>query len=251
MDPDGNLYVETADAPFDANNTPGADYGDSILKLTASAVLSDYFEPLEQEYLFVEDLDLGSTGPLVIDNNRPDAAVPHLLIGSGKVADVYVMNRDNMGGFCSTCQSSNSNIVQDVARPPDFGGCIPVVGHTSNCRYGSPAYFNAGGPSSTADGFVYYPTNGAGLLSYPISNGVLATTPLRGAKILSAPGAPSVSSNGTSSGIVWVINRSSENSKTGANTGTLYAYDAVTLAQLYTSDQAAEGREPAPCRQSL
>jgi hypothetical protein len=43
--------------------------------------------------------------------------------------------------------------------------------------------------------------------------------------------------------MVWVINRSSENNKTGANTGTLYAYDAVTLAQLYTSDQAAGGRD--------
>jgi hypothetical protein len=115
----------------------------------------------------------GSQFPLVIDNNRPDAAVPHLLIGPGKVADVNVMNRDNMGGFCAACQNTNSNIVQDVARPPDFGGCITVA----------------------------------------------------------AP--------------------NSENSKTGANTGTLYAYDAVTLAQLYTSDQAAEGREPAPCRQSL
>jgi hypothetical protein len=240
MDSAGKLYVETGDGPFDASPGPGADYGDSVLKLSATADLADYFTPFNQKYLLTNDLEPGSSGPLVIDNNRHDATVPHLLIGSGKVADVYVMNRNNLGGYCSSCQTTNTNIVQQVSHPSDFGG---GVGHPPNFRYGAPAFFNAGGPSATADGYVYFPTNAAAILSYPISNGVLATTPVRTPNKMGDPGAPSISSNGTSNGIVWVVNRTKEDNTTGTNTGTLLAYDAVTLAMLYTSDQASGGRD--------
>ena len=49
---------------------------------------------------------------------------PHLLIGSGKQGVIYVINRDNLGGF----NASTDNVVQKV--------------NLSHGTWSSPAYFN-------------------------------------------------------------------------------------------------------------
>ncbi len=242
QDSAGNLYVATADAVFDAANPPDEDYGDSILKLSSSTALLDYFTPYNAAGLNNLDQDLGSGAAVVIDNNQPGAAVPHLLVASGKVADIYVMSRDNLGQFCMNCSTTNTNIVQQIPKPASFGGCVFGTGASPNCRWGAPAYFNGGGPSNTATGYVYFPNNSAPLLSYPITNGVITTTPIQSAASYAATGSPSISANGTENAIVWVVSRGADTSN-ASNAGTLSALDAATLATLYTSDQAAGGRD--------
>jgi hypothetical protein len=77
----------------------------------------------------------------------------------------------------------------------------------------SPAYWN---------NIVYFSPDGAPMQSFQLSNGLLS--PLaQSAKTLIGASSPAVSANGNTNGILWVIS------------GTLNAYDAVTLQSLYAS----------------
>jgi hypothetical protein len=70
------------------------------------------------------------------------------------------------------------------------------------------------------------------LKKYTLTKGVLSAAPTAQSSIAYPyPGAtPSISSDGNANGIVWDVDNSSH--------GILYAYDANTLATLYSSDQA-------------
>ena len=110
VDSDGNIYFETADAIFDAD-IGGIDFGDSILKLTPGSnglSVTDYFTPMTQALDNLNDLDLGSVGPLVLPDQP--GPYPHLLIGSGKDETIYLLNRDDMGGY----NPIQDQIVQEV-----------------------------------------------------------------------------------------------------------------------------------------
>ena len=80
------------------------------------------------------------------------------------------------------------------------------------------------------------------LKAYSLTNGLLSSTPT---SMGSAPGTyfgqtPSVSSNGTTNGIVWAIPYATG----GAGEAILLAYDATNVAtELYSSEQAANNRD--------
>src|SRR5205814_7392402 len=59
-DSSGNIYIATGNGTFDGDFA-GANYSDSILKLSTSGGLSlvDYFTPFNQYYLIGADHDLG------------------------------------------------------------------------------------------------------------------------------------------------------------------------------------------------
>jgi tetratricopeptide (TPR) repeat protein len=91
-----------------------------------------------------------------------------------------------------------------------------------------PAYFN---------NVIYYGPVGDHLKAFSISNAKLSTSPIgQSGNSFVYPGAtPSVSANGTSNGIVWVV----EN----RDPAVLHAYNAATLAQeLYNSNLMYVGR---------
>jgi hypothetical protein len=143
-------------------------------------------------------------------------------VGAGKDSHIYVVNRDLMGKFNT---NNDSGIYQEI----DSNGLSGGV-------WSSPAYFN---------NTVYYGASGyqgaSGdeLKAFTISNAKLLVPPSSQSSVkFQYPGAtPSVSANGTSNGIVWVI----QNSSGG---GVLRAYDATNLAtELYDSNQAANGRD--------
>jgi len=200
-DPDGNVYVQTGDSTFDAN-TGGGDYGDSLIKLTLNQggfVVDDYFTPFDQAYLKANDLDLGSSGVVIL----PDQAgpFPHLMVGGGKEGTVYLVNRDNLGKYCNGCPS-DSQIVQSI---PNFG---PLNS--------TPAYWNNN----------VYIAGGNGASVFSIQSGLLnlenSTAKFGGMS------SPMISAGGTSNGIMWVM-----------NFNVLYAFDANNLAnKLYFSTQA-------------
>jgi hypothetical protein len=91
-----------------------------------------------------------------------------------------------------------------------------------------PAYFN---------NTVYYGSVSSSIQAFTITNAKLSTSATaHTANSFGYPGAtPSISANGTSNGIVWAV----ENS----NPAVLHAYDAVTLNELYNSNQAAASRD--------
>src|SRR4029077_2146579 len=112
VDAAGNLYTMTGNGTFDVNlgGLGDVDYGDTFLKLFpngANLSVSDYFTPSDQNNLNMNDLDLGSGGPLLLPDQPSN--FPHLLVGAGKDGTIYVLNRDDMGQFQP---GNNTKIVQ-------------------------------------------------------------------------------------------------------------------------------------------
>ncbi len=219
-----NTFVAVGNGAFDVNKG-GIDYAQSLVKLgppsgTAFPVL-DYFTPYNATTLNGTDKDIGSSGlTLLPDQTGP---VPHLLVQGDKLGDLYLVNRDNMGQFNAT---DNSQIVQ----------FIPAA--ASRGMWSSPSWWNnfvyIGGSGTQIQAFSFNPTTG-----------LLSTTPAsKTAAGFGYPGTTvSISSNGTTNGIVWALNSAAYKSTTGQ--GILLAYQATNLGkQLYSSRTKATRDNP-------
>jgi hypothetical protein len=221
-DPSGYLFFSTANGQFDGS----VDYGNSIIKLGlpfgGAFTFLDYFTPHDQQYLNDHDLDLGSGGVLVLPD-LTSGSHPRLLVQSGKEGTIYLINRDTakMGEYCGN-SSCTDKTVQELA--PQGSNIVGV--------WGSPAYWN---------GYVYFgsatkddPTRGNisdYMKAYSFNaggSGLLSTTPTSHTPEQFAWPAPnpSVSSNGTSNGILWALD----------NGDVLHAYKATDLSkELYSN----------------
>lgn len=210
-----DVFVSVGNGTYDVN-TGGTDYGQSVLRLgpPAGGMLSvkDYFTPYNVASYNTSDLDIGSSGLMLL----PDQITgphPHLLVQGDKKGNLYLINRNNMGHFNS---SNNKQIVQFIT------AATPGM-------WSSPSWWNnnvyVGGSGDFLRAFSFNPTTG--LLS-PTST---SQTYLR----YSYPGTTvSISSNGTSNGIVWALNNGQW--AQGGGVASLHAYDATNLSkQLYTT----------------
>lgn len=222
-DADGDIYVTTGNGTFDAS-----EYGDSIVKLGppsgGSFPVLDYFTPANQSSLDSADLDLGSSNVLLLP------ALPNgkqLLVQMGKEGRMYLVDTASMGKYCNGC-GSDTNIPQEVP-----GASVGIRG--------TPAFWNGSvywgsardGVSDNMKAFSFN-ANNSGLLSTSPTSETAKQFPF------SAP-SPSVSSNGTSNGIVWGLDNSSFSSSCCQ---VLYAYDATNLGDmLYNSSQAPNSRD--------
>jgi Immunoglobulin I-set domain len=223
-DASGNIYFLDANGTFDDTLSSSGfpehgDYGNAFMKIsTASNSLSvaDYFTMYNTDAESQADEDLGSGGEMLLpDLQDAQANTWHLAVGAGKDGHIYVVNRDLMGKFNT---SNDSGIYQEI----DSNGLSAGV-------WSAPAYFN---------NTIYYGADGDVLRAFAISNAKLvAPANSQSSASFPYPGAtPSISANGTSNGIVWVIQNSSG--------GVLRAYDATNLAtELYDSNQAANNRD--------
>jgi Immunoglobulin I-set domain len=221
-DASGNIYFIMGNGDFDTTlNSSGfpsnSDCGNCFAKISSTAPLTllDYFTPLNTVAESDSDTDFGSGGELLLpDVVDSSGNTRHLAIGAGKDANIYVVDRDNMGKF----HSSADNIYQTI------------TGQLAGGVYSKPSYFN---------GIVYFGALGDFIKAFPIINGTLATTPSsQSARSFPYPGAtPTISASGTTNGIVWVV----ENRTPAA---VLHAYDATNLSnELYNSDQASGGKD--------
>ena len=237
VDADGNLYAATGDGTFDAN-TGGPDYADTPIKFSPTLQVLDYFTPMDQACRapLVIDLDLGSGGPMILPTQG--GAFPDEIIQAGKggypcdqfadgnyASPIYLVNRDNMGGY----DPNQDHDIQTIEGAP--------TGYWSN-----PAYWQ--GPTN---GYLYYSgivDEGGGadyLKAYTVTNGVVSATPSSQTTNLFAIGStPSISSNRTSNGIVWAMERKDIMSmQPGTQAAVLHAYLASNVSKaLYSSAQA-------------
>jgi PKD repeat protein len=213
-DADGNIYVTTGNGALD-KNTGGLDYGDSLLKLSVSnstLVVADWFSPHDQVNMFTNDLDLGAGGPVVIPSTN-------LLALIGKTGEVYLINRQHLGGFVNF--SSDTNIVQEFSAVTN----TYFIGQ-------SLVYWN--GPTNQ---FLFFWTHGMPVQAYSFNGASIATNPVAtGSTVQSTDrvGGISLSANGNApgSGILW-------GTEAGSG-GTLHAYDATNVAhELWNSQQMA------------
>ena len=212
-----SVYFATGNGTFDVDQTGGLDYGDSILRIGGpnggSFPVKDFFTPFDQDFLNNTDSDLGSGGVVLL----PDQTGPHkhLLIEAGKEGSIYLIDRDMMGGYNP---NNNSQIVQFL--PTVVGGLWSMPAFWNNNLY-------LGGSGDNLHQFAFDPVGGK-----------LSTTPIfQTATFFNFPSTtPSVSSNGTSNGIVWALS-------TDTSPAILHAYDATRIdKELYNTSQKA-GRD--------
>jgi uncharacterized protein (TIGR03437 family) len=205
-DANGNIYLVAGNGTFDYAGD-GGDLGESYIKLSSTGALTavDYFAPFNFSELDDGDVDVGSAGVALIGDEAGSASHPHLMVGAGKEGRIYVLDRDNLGKWQS---GSDSQIVASL--PGVIGGL-----------FGNPAYFNK---------TVYFGGSGDNLKAFSLSNATLAAAPSsQSSAAFEYPGGvPSISANGVSNGIAWLLESSN----------TLHAYDASNLGrELYNSNQ--------------
>jgi hypothetical protein len=214
------IYFGTGDGTFDAGSG-GSDYADSFVKLNPQLELAGYFTRSDEAMFQAANIDFGSGGMMLVpDNTFPGH--PYISINAGKDGNFYVIDRANPGGFTGT---GNTNL-QTVAGKFAY--------------FGTPAYWN---------GHLYDGISGGILKSWHMSNscspGPVCPSGLR-RSLISFPNGltPSVSSNGNTAGtgIVWAI--LTYNQANGGNPAILYAFDAVTLVELYDSNQCGTQDTP-------
>ncbi len=201
-DASGNIFVVSANGTFDANQG-GSDFGESILKLSTapSLAVADYFTPFNADALSDQDLDLGSSGALLLPEEAGTAAHPRLLVTGSKSGTVYLVDRDHLGHFHA---GADSQIVQSLT-----GAVGPL--------FGIPVYFHK---------TVYFSAAQDQLKAFSVKNGFLSKTPVStSSATFGATGSvPGISASGDSNGVLWTIDPSAE----------LRAYDAADLGhQLY------------------
>jgi uncharacterized protein (TIGR03437 family) len=207
VDDHDNIYVVGGNGSFNYA-FGGPDLGESYIRLSTRGGLAvdDYFTPFNYAELNEEDTDVGSAGTVLLGDEAGSAAHPHLMIGAGKEGRIYMLDRDNMGHWQA---GSDSQIVATT-------GANYIAG-----MFGNPAYFNHS---------VYFCGAGDPVKAFSVYDAVLSTgTSSESPVQFGYPGClPTVSANGTSGAIVWVLEPAN----------ILHAYDARNLAiELFSSEQ--------------
>jgi hypothetical protein len=212
-----NLYVVTGNGTVgDAGDpTNPINRGSSALKLTPSAAslrVASYFTPYNYQALNDQDLDYGGMGALLIPNTN-------LFVTGGKDGNLYVLDRNDMGGY-----SSSSNQVRQL---------IPLGSNDVNMHC-QGAYYK-GNPGeffyvwSENDALRAIPVNSAaGLLnsSGQVKSTVPGPTGQSGAIL-------SVSSNGDKAGtaILWASYAANGDAEHDVRPGILRAFDANNVSK--------------------
>jgi hypothetical protein len=226
IDASGAIFGVTGYGVFDAKSTtaPNTEYGQTLLRLSVNSAAGtftvlDRFTPFNQLVLTSDIQNLGSSGVLLLPNQSSGPA--HLAVIGGEPGVLYVVNRDNLGGFTA-------------------GGPDKVVAtlNLNRAIYGTPLFWM---------GSLYTTATGQNLSAYPLSNGVLTGVSNGVSPETFAFPAPSpvISANGTSNGIAWVIDSSGYGANgAGATPAILRAYDATNLGhEIYNS--SANGTDAA------
>jgi hypothetical protein len=221
---------------FTVQNSPGGPHGrevgESVVKLNPNQLqtghqmtVTDYFAPYNWRDLNISDNDLGSGATMLLPDAAGSSDHPHLAVETGKTGQIYLIDRDNMGGY--TPQGPNANLQTVV-----LGG--PGV-------WASPAYWN---------NLIYYQGTNAPLRAYAIAGAMLSTTPTgEGKDTFPFPGAqPSISANGDdpSTGVVWTVDTHLRGERSDLGPAVVHAYRAVPdpsrppgdrLQELWESDK--------------
>jgi hypothetical protein len=225
VDSAGNLYV------ISGNGQQGTqDFGESFLKLTpdlphGTLKVADYFTPYSKQFLDSSDDDLGSAGALLIPNSQ-------MIVSAGKEGLIYLVNADSMGGYHAGTDNSADQVLQEIEA---FPGQL----------MGTPVFWadSAGNPNTA---LTYWWSQSDVLKAFridiadqqinpvPYAQGPAAEQPQLQNGILSL----SADGSAAGSGILWASFTLSTDNLSKAS-GTLAAYNANTLAEIYNSGTVA------------
>jgi hypothetical protein len=244
IDSNGNMFVTTANGNFDIPTTPATtgptDFSESFLKLpttgtgTFAASIntpSTFFTPNSWATLNQNDWDVGSGGVCLL----PTQAGPHpdILVGGGKGHVLYVVDRDNLGGYNATTDSA----IQEI---PEQGG---------DWIFTTPSYFF---PSGASNGYIYYAPSGGSLEQRAVVyNSTSVTTPyvadpptFMSTDTYAVKGSGCfITANGTANGLVWMVNGSLRvHSATNVTGNPLYTFNVPGSTTKFQMPTVANGK---------
>ena len=210
-----NPFVVTGNS-FSPPNWEG---GEAVIRFLPGPIFSgspvDYWVPENWLVLDSFDSDLGSSGPLLVD--VPDARPSHLVVAMGKDRNMYLLNRDNLGGISAPIAVSvvaSSTILQAaVTYLTKQSTLVALRANNDGNTVLSALRITATSPPSIATGWDA--TRGAGGCGSPFVT----------------------SADGTNNMIVWVVG--TEDHLT-AGDQRLHGYDGNTGAVLYDGGGANE-----------
>jgi outer membrane protein assembly factor BamB len=229
IDAAGNLYVSTGNGSFGATPNKLEQTGNSFIKLSPTLQLLDYFTPYNSAVMNSGDMDLGSSGLLLIPNTS-------YVLGGGKQGVLYLVDTTAMGEF----NASSDNVRQEFQA---------VYGVGTSHIHGGPVYFDSdlNGPTT----YVWGENDVLRGFLFNTTTGLLSTTPFA-TSTMTAPatnndgampgGFLSISAYGTSNGILWASTPYNGDAANQNVQGVLYAFDADTLSLLWT-DKTNDARD--------
>jgi hypothetical protein len=202
-----NIFVTTGNT-FGATTWSG---GEAVIRLQSGPVFSgqtrDFFTPTNWMALDAADLDLGGSGPVIVD--APSFTPSQLVLAFGKDGNMFALDRNNLGGIGA------QKAVLRVMNGPIINASAAVTT-----------------PSGT---FVtMHGRRNATAIGCPRGSGDLATVRLSGTRIAMAwcannggQGSPIITTTNEqgSEAIVWTAG--------AAGTNRLHAWDAVTGAVVF------------------
>ena len=206
-----NPFITTGNTFNTGGNWGG---GEAVIRFQPGPMFSgntrDYWVPTAWLQLDNNDLDLGGSGPLLVD--VPGATPSHLIVALGKDGNAYLVNRENLGGVSAPVASSNvsyNEIMQAAATyRTNQGTYVAFRASWSTLR---SFRINATSPPTIASGWSV------------TQNGC---------------GSPFVTStDGTNNMIVWVVGTSGDGHSGDQR---LHGYDGNTGAVVYAGGGANE-----------
>ncbi len=217
VDGAGNVYVSAGNGYTDGYDGVH-NFSETVLKLDPSHGLKlvDWFTPSIWQSLDAHDLDLTSSGPMLLPATS-------LLVAGGKTGMLYLLNSTNLGKY--TANDSGAIQKLQISSGELRGG--PVYWHRYAAN-GGPLLYDWG----SGDVLKAFRFNGATFATTPSSTGTIHGIWPGGILTLSANG----STPGT--GVVWATVPTSGDAENNPPVpGALYAFNAANVAnELWNSN---------------
>lgn len=243
----GEVFAETGDGPVDP---AGGKYADTFLGLSGGELkLLDYYTPANADYLTRKDLDMGNSTPIVFPYKGRE-----LVVGSGKEGTLFLLDAKSLGGETHRkplFQARFLNEENDIAGRGVWGAFATWEDGKGTRWIYAPAW----GPlHSKAASFPV--TNGAtpdgSLMAFKVEDkdGQPVLTPAWISHDMSMPEPPVIAN-----GVVFAVSSgeftrqvkdngqlytAAERIKASTGNATLYAFDAETGKELYSSGKTMQ-----------
>ena len=219
----GNIYVSVGNGSVgyngDLSNT--INRSESALKLIpsdTSFTVSSFFSPMNINELEAADLDFGVTQMLLIPGTNR-------VTTSSKDGHIYLMNRDDMGGY----NTNTNNVVQTI----DLGVNAHLRSSLSYYKGTQKEFVYSWSENALLKAFPYNRITGKFDIDSTVSSGVQGPVGNNGALL-------SVSSNGAvdSTAILWASYAANGDANQSVRPGILRAFDANDVTkELWNSSQ--------------
>jgi hypothetical protein len=206
VDANGNIYFVTGNGSWDGQSN----FSESFIKLDAHLHLLDWFTPSNHEALDAKDIDLDSSGALLIPGT-------HLVVDGGKEGVLYLVDTARMGHL------GDQNAAQHF--------------QVSDSHLHSLVYWSSAKNNSLL--YVWGQKDQLRVFKFTGTNFEVQPFAIRPKPNTGHPGAMlSLSANGDKNGILWASIQASGDAWHQSQPGILHAYDADQVStELWNSLQ--------------